>query len=404
MKRALALAGGGPACGLQIGALQRFAEENMAFDVWALSCIGAWVGVIYHQFDKKDAPERTAAFFRDHIFREDRSYDRFPINQVFAPDLIDNAGALASFLGDPRSYQNLYVPGAMLKQIGRNLAFALDRQRWNQGDFNLLVLENLAAHPLSRFATSLMYRSPINGLSRIYYENSSFLKSLDFDALDKDDRPFIYHNAWNVTRQRLDLFANARRPGYFKLTPQSLCACSALPYIEETVEMNGDVYCEGALVDTVNFKRLLEDHPDLDEVWVLRIVSKEQIRAPQDLTEGLANLCMLFAASVGEDDVKLFVNHVKEDRREDAPEERRWPGRVYEIPVATGIDFDWNVSNLEAGIAAGYRETSNILDAYKAGELQDLTRREKPEHEKLQIHPGRKPPAKDQRPPRPTVV
>ena len=42
----------------------------------------------------------------------------------------------------------------------------------------------------------------------------------------------------------------------------TLCACSALPFIEGTVEINGVTYCEGALVDTVNFDSLLEEHPD----------------------------------------------------------------------------------------------------------------------------------------------
>jgi predicted acylesterase/phospholipase RssA len=385
-KRALALAGGGPACGLQIGALKRFAEEpDFKFDVWALSCIGAWVGVIYNQFEPAEAPTKTADFFRDHIFRDDRSYARFPINQVFAPDLMNNTGALAAFLADPRSYQHLYIPGAMLGQMQRNLEFVLNPKKWGQGDFNLLMLENLAAHPFTRLLTSLIYRSEINGLSRIYYKDSSFLNSLRFDNLEKPGRPYMYHNAWNITRHRLDLFSNCRDDRYHQMTPQSLCACSALPYIEETIEMHGDIYCEGALVDTVNFKNLLEDHPDLEEVWVLRIVSKDQIRAPHDLTEGLGNLCMLFAASVGEDDVRLFVRHVKEDMHPDRPDERRWPGRVYEIPVATSINYDWSVSNLEHGIEAGYREAANALRAYKARRLPDLTRREKPEEEKLQV-------------------
>jgi len=51
MKRAISLAGGGPAAGLHIGALKKLAEANINFDVWALSCIGAWVGIVYHQFD-----------------------------------------------------------------------------------------------------------------------------------------------------------------------------------------------------------------------------------------------------------------------------------------------------------------------------------------------------------------
>jgi len=387
-KRAIALAGGGPACGLQIGALKRFAEAGIRFDVWALSCIGAWVGVVYNQFEPAEAPARTEAFFRDHIFREDRSYARFPINQVFAPDLVNTLGALTAFLADPRSYRDLYIPGAMLNQLQRNAAFLFDRAKWNQGDFNLLMLENMAAHPLSRLLTSLAYRSEINGLSRIYYPNSSFLKSLNFDNLRRSGRPFMYHNAWNVTRHRLDLFANRPREGYLPMTPQSLCACSALPYVEETVEMNGDIYCEGALVDTVNFKNLLEDHPDLDEVWVLRIVSKEQIRAPRDLTEGLGNLCMLFAASVGEDDVRLFVKHVQEDKV--------WRGKVFEIPVATTINYDWSVSNLECGVEAGYREAAWALDAYKDDQLPDLVTQPKPDAKKLHLRPKRRP--------RPTAV
>ena len=36
--------------------------------------------------------------------------------------------------------------------------------------------------------------------------------------------------------------------------------CSALPFIEGTVEIGGVTYCEGALVDTVNFESLLEEH------------------------------------------------------------------------------------------------------------------------------------------------
>ncbi len=51
MKRAITLAGGGPAAGLHIGALDRLNKENIKFDVWALSCIGAWVGLVYNQCD-----------------------------------------------------------------------------------------------------------------------------------------------------------------------------------------------------------------------------------------------------------------------------------------------------------------------------------------------------------------
>ena len=50
----------------------------------------------------------------------------------------------------------------------------------------------------------------------------------------------------------------------------------------------------------------------LDEIWVSRIVDSKQIRKPKNLHDALANLCQLFAATVGEDDVKLFKYHVRQ--------------------------------------------------------------------------------------------
>ena len=109
------------------------------------------------------------------------------------------------------------------------------------------------------------------------------------------------------------------------ISAASLCACSALPFVEQTVKVGGHVYCEGALVDTVNFRRLLEDHHStrdpLDEIWINRIVDVHQIRQAQNLHDALANLCQLFAATVGEDDIKLFKLHVKENNR--LPEKER---------------------------------------------------------------------------------
>ncbi len=362
MRRAITLAGGGPACGLQIGALKRIAEEQIDFDIWALSCIGAWVGVIYNQFDKAEAPAKTEAFFRDKIFRNDRSYARFPINQVFAPDLLNNVGAATSFLADPRSYQDILMPRAMLEAVRSNLEFVFDPRRWSQGEFNLLVLENMAAHPFSRLMTSLLYLSHVNGLSRIYYPDSRFLESIDFDALTAPNKPFLYHNAWNLDQRRLELFANRLKPGFKKLTANSLCACSALPYIEETVELDGDTYCEGALVDTVNFKNLLQDFGKIDEVWILRIVAKSQIRQPVNLKDGLGNLCMLFAASVGEDDIKLFKYHAQEDG---------WDGKIIEIPVDASVGFDWNESNFDVGVEAGYRAADARIQKYREDEAAE---------------------------------
>jgi hypothetical protein len=121
-------------------------------------------------------------------------------------------------------------------------------------------------------------------------------------------------------------------------------------------------YCEGALVDTVNFVDLLEEHPDLDEVWVCRIVDRKQVHKPNNLHDALANLCQLFAATVGEDDVKLFEFHVAFDT---LPSGRKWNGTVVEIHVPHHIDFKWNHSNLDKGRDLGRRAAREAIRAYR---------------------------------------
>ena len=359
MRRAITLAGGGPAAGLHLGALERLAEAEIQFDVWALSCIGAWVGVVYHQCDPGKEPKQAYQFFYDNVFRDDRSYSKFPINTVFGPDLGSNARAVMQFILDPGSYRNIWLPDDVMMALKQTVEFFCDPKKWNDGDFNHWMLDQvLAVNPFSRFLTSLMCLSPVNGLSRIYYPDSSFLKSINFNRLREEGRPFIYHNAWNLDRQKMFQFSNHVRPGYKPMTAQTLCACSALPYIEETVEIDGETYCEGALIDTVNFKNLLHRHRrEVDEIWVSRIVDKRQVKAPKNIAEALGNLCMLFAGALGDDDVKLFKFHAQK---------AGFPAhKIIEIPVSTDITFEWTHENLERGRRDGREAVERRLAHYK---------------------------------------
>ena len=381
-KRAITLGGGGPAAGLHVGVLEALAGRGINFDVWALSCIGAWVGIVYNQFDK-DNVERTYEFFRDNVFRDDESYKRFPINTVFGPDWRTNFDALNDFVTDGDNYKDLFLnPYRMLDTFQDTLSLwsglmpGQDKKkkfkRLDDGDLNRWILNQaMAPNPFIRYLTSMMYLSNVNGLSRINYPDSDFMKSIKFRKLfetnkDGEERPFIFHNAWDLDRKRLALFAN--RPMKSELykgpiTSSSLCACSALPFVEETVEMDGTTYCEGALIDTVNFESLLEEHPDLDEIWISRIVDLQQIRKPKNLHDGLANLCQLFAATVGEDDVKLFKYHVKYDP---PPKNgKKWHGTVIEIHVPGHINFKWNHSNLDKGRKLGRLATQQAIAAYE---------------------------------------
>jgi predicted acylesterase/phospholipase RssA len=375
MKRAITLGGGGPAAGLHIGILEALqAHPKIKFDVWSLSCIGAWVGIVYNQFDKGDKAAQTLAFFKDHVFRDDESYERFPINSVFGTDWLGNTQVLWDFVRDPRSYKDIWLPHRFMDSFGESMSMLFDPQKWTRGDFNAWILNQvLAPNPFVRYLTSLMYLTGVNGLSRINYPDSSFMRSIKFEKLFQPGMPLIFHNAFNLHSQELAFFDNNQLKSKLREGPinaSTLCACSALPFVEQTVEMDGVTYCEGALVDTVNFEAILEQYDDpneLDEIWVCRIVDKRQIQKPANLHDALANLCQLFAATVGEDDVKLFRYHVM---YESLPKNgKRWTGTVVEIHVPHHIDFKWNHSNLEAGRLHGKHAAMKAIEAYRsAGE------------------------------------
>lgn len=377
MKRAIALAGGGPAVGLSIGTLKRiYQEPDIRFDVWTLACIGAWLGICWNQADEGTELESSISFFRE-IFRPDDVYDKFPIASAFAPDFPAMARNTVEFMMDPESYRNLVVPSAIQQAGGEILSFMRDPGLWNMANINALMLNQvMAVNPFTRFMTSLMYKSKTRGLARIYYPDSAFLNQLKFDRLEQPGKPFLYHNAYNLTDDRLELFSN-RNSKYPKIRAETLCACSALPYIEEPVVIGDKTYCEGATVDTVNFEDLLCNHPDLDEVWVSRILDIKQVRKPANLYDALNNLVMLFAATTSEDDVKLFKEHVRKSGSH---------VKIIEIPVAHNVDYDWSYGNLDRSIDEGYEAADAVIGAYRQG--RTLTRAEA---EKVSVEPASAP-------------
>lgn len=371
-KRAIALAGGGPAAGLHIGALKALEDAGIDFDVYTLSCIGAWVGIVYNTRTPPNRAQQTLDFFEEFCFRDDASFSWFPVNRGFASDMRAQWKAWSEFpLSKKREWQHLVQPHEIFRSMCKTIGLASDPSKWTTQEINYWMLNDvLAVHPFTRYMTSLVYSSEINGLSKIYYDDSPVLKEVfRDDLLFAKDAPEVYHNAWRLPKNgapgRMQIFHN--RPGrfgkgerdYLPIQPRSLCACSALPYIEESVTIDGDEYTEGALVDTVNFKNLLRDHQDLDEVWVSRIVDDSQVRPARSLADSLANLPMQFAAEVGENDIKLFRQHLLN--------QTRMRPRVVEVPIVphTEVTFEWKHSNLMKGYAEGQRAVAALLAADK---------------------------------------
>lgn len=361
MKRAIVLGGGGPAAGLHIGALKCFQEHDIHFDVWAMSCVGVWVGSVYNSFKSGDYAAQTEEYFREHVFRDDKSYAKFPISPSFVPDIPYAATAMMKYWTDPKSYEDLWAPEAIDRASKMWKTFLTDPSKWQAMSFNQLMLETAAANPMARFMTSMTWLSDFTGLTMGTNNGEPGLTGgFDFKNIYDPGKPYLYHNAWNLSKKRMDYFSNGvSRPEDMKpMTLKSIYACSALPFMVESVEVDGDVYCEGALVDTLEFHHLLEEHPDIDEVWVVRIVDPAQANVPKNLNDAFSNLCMLFAGSLGEANVEEFVTKLKSKKGVD----------VYELKVSHNVNFDWNYKNLDLGVKEGYMNAAREIAAYKSGE------------------------------------
>jgi hypothetical protein len=149
---------------------------------------------------------------------------------------------------------------------------------------------------------------------------------------------------------------------YKPISAASMCACSSLPYVDQTIEIDGDIYCEGSLVDTANFKTLLRDHPDLDEIWILRIGDAHRYRMPKNLHDAFGNLTQLYEATLAESDVKLFKYHCKQD-------DDKWHGRIIEIKINSDVTFDWSHANLARALRRGQRAASEAHVSYTGSTL-----------------------------------
>jgi len=205
----------------------------------------------------------------------------------------------------------------------------------------------------------MIYKSDLPGMNKLWFgPDYSVLKDFDMTLLKKDDVPTLYHNAYDVDLQKLQLFSN-RNDQYPQITTQTLCACSGLPYILSPVVINGTTYVEGATIDTVGFWHLLENHPDLDEIWVCRILDTHQIRPHHNLVEALNNLVMLFASTTSEDDVKLFEFHLKE-----LNQNRASPIRLVKFRVDHHTSFDWTLTNLRESSRASHVAARRTIQNY----------------------------------------
>lgn len=338
--RAIAFGGGGPAVGNSIGFLlaleawnQKAEDEDRGrrrvdFPVWVAGCVGAWLTCLYHMSDARQGKTKAQATAEwiGEFFRDNDEYAMFPAPTTFTPDLPEMIRGALSFMSDPRTYQGLVVPNSVARAYRDVVDYYLHPERWNPGDFCLLMLNSVfAPSPASRFLMGLLYRTPIPGLNRLWFdERYSLLKKVT-DGLVKirgKDYPDIYVNAYNIADHESQMFSNHTRINPEKIKPldsAALCATSALPYVLSPIEIDGKLHIEGALVDSFCFEAVryldkLSPHAksgagtEINEVWISQIVHHKQVQAPQNLLDALNNLIMLYAGTTSRYDIQCFIN------------------------------------------------------------------------------------------------
>jgi len=107
----------------------------------------------------------------------------------------------------------------------------------------------------------------------------------------------------------------------------------------------------------------MADHPDLDEVWVSRILDQDQVKPPENLYDALNNLVMLFAATTSEDDVKMFKHKINANQ---------YNVKVVDLPVWSKTNFDWTYSNFDRSFNYAYHATDHVLTRYWKNQSTDI--------------------------------
>ncbi len=360
IKRAIALSGGGPPVGLQVGALEALDENGIGFDVFTTDCIGSWTACIYNSHPKAKRFEKMKEFY-NACFVPDDVFEGFSVPaNIFVVDYFKDLMIYWKKLFDYRSYQGLFLP----RHIYEYMLYYLNPLNYpkNSVDLSLMITRAMSLNPFARLMFKIYYQSPKTGRSWLFgpqnYGDDFVGRYIDFDTLMTAEAT-IYLNAFNLTQRKINLFVNREdHPAYRPITLRALKANSSILGYLENWEIDGHKYCEGAVADIVNFKNLLHNHPDLNEVWVINILDYKEIKPPQNQLEADLLAVELPFATIAHDDLKLFAFHLKE-----AGLDKRI--RLVKINLSyKDLDFFWKRSTLKKGIQVGYHGASATIKDY----------------------------------------
>lgn len=359
-KKALALSGGGPAVGIEIGALKAFEEKGIDFDIFSCACVGSWVGCLYNSLPAgADRLKKVEDFFFEKIFIPDDIYESFPVcYKVFRVDYFGDMKKYLEKIMDPETYRHLFLSERIVEyfqNIQNNPPKTTD-------DINYLISEGMALNPFYRFLCEMNYKVKKSGIAGLVNSSDFVEANINMENLFNNEK-LVYLNAYNMTKAKLDRFINRKNHGeYAPISADALMAgSSVLEYTENrTIGVNPDMYCEGAVINTVELSTLLEhDHKDeIDEIWVVKIADYREAKPPQNLIEASLTAVMLPFDTISDDDIEIFSHQLRMGKNDNQ-------ARLVRINMNYGaVNYHWSHANLKEGIKTGYEGTIKAIEEY----------------------------------------
>lgn len=282
-KLALVLGGGAPNATLMAGALCYMAEQGVEFDIISTAGAGALIGLVYTAHANPNRMTRDEALRNlQNSGVQDLIYNVLPVNY--------------------KVFQKSFFGTGLTEQALRLLEFNPFYTRNPTNNFQRLMNDWLTLMVVSWMPTDL---SPFSkGVSAPV----PFVDELvDFSRLDEPNQSDFYLNAYNIKNRRIESFYNRSADPAKRVTSESFRASEAFPFIYPPVELNGELYFEGAAVDSLNYKVLLGHHPDVEHIVVFDVLGAEPlIRDPRDLWNAYSISIITPLVEVAKDDTKLF--------------------------------------------------------------------------------------------------
>lgn len=332
MRTALVLGGGAPNLTLMSGALCALTEKRVKFDVISTAGAGTFIGLLYAA--PKGASPSEALKSTIDISISDWIYQFFPVNYK----VYQKPGAGAQLYRDTLS--SLPWVRAMT-----GWDYPTPAQRF-LADWIQLVTAVFSPSDLTPMSKGLCAHMPI------------ITDWVDFQKLKKVDFAF-YINAYNITDRCMQIFSKE------EITIEHYFACSAFPFIYPPKRMDGKLYFEGAAVDCLNYKSLVEKHPEVGTIVVFDVLGCEKLfREPKDLYDAWVLSIITPLVEIARDDTKIF--ELKYNRGPDGSPLRKLLKVEFDIPEEHLPQvLDWSYSNLKMLFDIGYRSGLRFYETHQ---------------------------------------